>query len=313
MRIVLLLALSGCVLQPTDGEPAESRLDPIGLDGYAASPEAELEIRAFNHDTGMLEPVRTFEATATPGGIDPVMYWYQTDGLQLGERYWRPSSSPCTASGQARLEVWQRNGTSYYRFGTFDEAGYDCLMDQVLAGTDYYEAGTTCSTGHEVRIPVGGQCPLSWFGDMTPPTLVLRVPVEQQDGVGLPSEPHVLEAFDEPPGGVTEFYRFSASRRYLRFRADTTDDRGVASSSISGVVRLFCPGGHVERPFSTTVNAVPGAVDVSIGSSINVDLWPYYTACAGAAPFYGIVEFQATGRNSAGLVATTDTPFVTVY
>lgn len=297
MKLVHLLPLallSGCVISPLDDSSVADRLEPLDFSGYAYAANAPLQLWAFDHDRGTFELVRSFRGSDRAVGRDVRMYGWTASDVLLGERWWRRTSAGCSTAGAARFRVTEETSSGTYRLKTFDEAGHDCLSDEIAAGTDFYDAGAECYTGDEIRLTVGGQCATVPSSDTTPPFVQLRI----SDGVSL------SEARSDRSFARTIETRAS---RIHRFDADAFDAQGAAYVQIDGELAVMC--GDAPGPSYLRLRYFdgepptyrPGAVvDVSAGVSEDVDVRAVASSVCppGAPPRSATGRFFATGWNA---------------
>lgn len=118
-----LLALNGaCVISPYSGQTVD-RNAPVRFEIYATSPNASIRLECRHHYSSVLW------STTITGGSNPITYGGDT-------------LYPKTVNITIPSTCWETWGSQYityirpfqgsYNMAVFDEAGQDCVFDQVF-------------------------------------------------------------------------------------------------------------------------------------------------------------------------------------
>ncbi len=292
MRTLLLLAaagLSGCVISPVDDGSVTSRIDPLTVSGYAAAPNARVQLRAWNHERAAWEPIREVRSGTAGIGRDIQIYGWSASGLLLGDRYWYGATTGCVVgSGMGRIEVRELRGTTWASLATFDAAGHECLTDKIAEGVDFVAAGNACRTGDNLLLFAPDQCATVPASDPTPPRVVLRATDDER----------AWEVRDGDVVGVVE----AVANRPLRLRVDAFDPQGVtlAQADFERAVTCRRAGGGLyttfvpSRIFEEQTAPIGATVGVNVGASIDITRASLQAYC-GSDTVTGVVVDIARG------------------
>lgn len=173
---VTLLVAPACVLEPSWGE-SSTRRDPIDFSGTASRANAPLRVQAWNHDASGFETVASFTGGTTRYATEPDLYGWSRPAVRLADRYWVPTGFGCASGGMANLRVQEINSDGTTRdLATFDQAGKDCLYDQIGDGAHPVAAGNACKLEDETIVLFSPpQCVSATASDATPPLVTVRL------------------------------------------------------------------------------------------------------------------------------------------
>jgi hypothetical protein len=258
-----------------------------------------VQVRAWNYDRGAWEPVREVATETSSLGERVPLYFWEATPLWLGKRYWGPSAAPCGQSGEGRLQVMERMGSSWFTLKTFTEEGLDCLGREIFEGADPYDAGARCYTGESVRMPSPSACVSVPATDSTPPALVVRATDDDRAW--------------EVRVGTAPVTATIPRGRTLRVRADAFDPQGPRRLGLSFGLAAICAQGDVGQArfvdgvVSATQSAVVGAsVDAALGAVRDVSLSEFQALCApGFTLESASIDLTATASSGAPSAAQT--------
>lgn len=140
---------AGCVTSPTDGDTLSSRDAPIYVEAYAANGGANVRLQAWNGASWVTFDNMT--SNASPAVWDSDLY--PTVGMTfVPTPLWETLVPGFGAVAIVRLMEDAVPGGNQTRnpLRTFDEAGYECLMDEIPRGA--VTAGFVCATGTKVKL-----------------------------------------------------------------------------------------------------------------------------------------------------------------
>ena len=296
--LLLLAALPACVTSHVDNSHVDSRRDPLLFSGYAIDAHAPVQVRAWNHERNEFQLVHVAEAGDHGIGTGQELYGWVVEDLALGEEHWVGPGAGCASSGMAFFELRTLVGDTWRTLATFNEAGMDCLGDELAGSSDFFTAGATCKTGETLLLLSPGSCAPIAPPDPPLPRVLLR----------LDDDRKVHEVRD---GAFTFLPIFeTGASRPVRFHANAFDHEGVFGVQIDWHIDIHCEGailpGHAfGRAYAEEPEDAP-VLGTAIGTSWEVDVAGWEEdLCEGAALTRIEGEAAATAYTLDGPVAST--------
>jgi hypothetical protein len=135
---LLCAALSSCVINPHHSQHTGTRATPIRFEIFSITPNASITVTCSHHYGNVMN------VTSFTGGSNPITYagqtvYAKTMNITLPQGCWEPWSGP-NYSYITYIRVKQGG----YNSAVFDEAGLDCLFDEIGDGTGPITAGINC-------------------------------------------------------------------------------------------------------------------------------------------------------------------------
>lgn len=162
--VLLSLSISGCIVSPLDGDGFPSRDTRFTMEGFATAPGAEIEALAYAYKNDEWNNIGSTIALEAEWP-DRLYYWSIRD-RQLTNGYWRPVDF---SDGIITWRALIKGQQAWFDMATFTEAGYECLISEISAGTSEFAAGLDCHTGTDITLTtttVSAEYPrIDWFRD----------------------------------------------------------------------------------------------------------------------------------------------------
>ena len=132
----------GCVTSPLDDETLFDHTAPVTFQGYAGIPSDTVSL--MMNDSGTWVEVSTTTASASISNAGDVrnLYFYSFPEYTIPEDAW---TQDC-GSDWVSFRVEERG----YPLGTFDAAAWDCVVDELTAGSGIYTSGQRCYSGRDI-------------------------------------------------------------------------------------------------------------------------------------------------------------------
>jgi len=136
---------SACVITPLDNTGLSNKSSPVNVSGYGGQGSDTVTLQA-RYGSAWYNISTTTTASTSSTATGYALYSYSFPSTVV------PSWAWTLECGYEAAELRVMEGTN--ALGTFDAAGWDCLVDEIDGGATWSAAGSECYTGQSFHVTV---------------------------------------------------------------------------------------------------------------------------------------------------------------